>query len=164
MTSKAQVSASFSFTQETSPDGGAAKDSRALDIVKSLAAGTADGQADLRWYDQRTLASNSNESLDLSGTLTDIFGNVISPAEICAVIIESDELNTTNLTVGNGTNPAQLWFGGTTMTEILKPGDFSLHYSKAGWAVTNSTADILKVVNATGASAVYRIGFLGRSS
>jgi hypothetical protein len=119
--------------------------------------GTGAGQMDT-WYDgTRTLASNTNESLDLTGTaLLDPFGVAIAFGHINLIAIRASAANTTDLTVGNGTNPFVGPFGAGTHTLILKPGDLAMFVRPTtGYVVTNSTADILKVVNATGAAASY---------
>lgn len=165
MSQTSKLTAALSFLRTSSPDGGVASAEQGLTIQKTLANGTSNGQANLGWYDERTLASNTSENLDLSGTLTDVFGATIAAAEIAALILEADEANTTNITYGNHASAAAvLFFGAATHTLIQAPGDFALLYAKAGWPITATTADLLKVANANGASAVYRVGFLGRNA
>lgn len=164
MTLSTQVSAAIKTRKTSAPDGGAAQSDVALSILKTLANGTANGEADKAWRDDRTLASNTSEDLDLAGSLTDELGAAVVFAEVCAILIEADEDNTTNLTIGGATAEAQLFFAAAGDKAILKPGDFLLAYSKTGWAITATTADGLKVANASGAAANYSIHLIGRSA
>lgn len=164
MTLSTRINAAIAFTQTQSPDQGTAKAELALSIAKTLASGTGNTQADLAFADSRTLASNTSEDLDLAGSLVDALGNTIAAAEVVAVLIESDAANTTNLTVGAATAEAQLFFGAAGGTAIIKPGGFLMAYAPAGWAISAGSADDLKIANATGAAATYRICVIARSA
>lgn len=164
MSLSTRINAAIAFTQTASPDLGSAKAELALSIAKTLANGTGNAQADLAFSDSRTLADGASEDLDLAGSLIDAFGNTITAAEIVAVLIEADAANTTNLTVGGATAEAQLWFAAAGDKEVIKPGGHSLHFAPAGWAIAAGTADDLKIENAAGASATYRIAIIGRSA
>lgn len=160
------ISAAVSVTQTGAPDGGS---SRAVQAVGrsalSVANGTANGQADLAFVDERTLASGATEDLDLAGALSSVFGATLTFVEVMTVLVESDEANTTNITIGGASsNGFTAWFGGSTQTETVKPGGAILHHDPAGWTVTAGTGDLLKIANASGASAKYRIAILGRSA
>lgn len=159
-----RINAAIAFTQTQTPDQGTAKAELALSIAKTLANGTSNAQADLAFADSRTLASNTSEDLDLAGALVDALGNTITAAEIVAVLIESDAANTTNLTVGAATAEAQLFFGAAGDTAVIKPGGFLMAYAPAGWAITATSADDLKIANGTGAAATYRVAIIGRSA
>lgn len=159
-----RLNASIAFTQTGAPDLGTSRSEQALSISKTLANGTANGQANIGWTDSRVLASNTAEDIDLAGALTDAFGGTITAAEIVAILIESDLANTTNLTVGGGTSEAQLFFAAAGDKLVLKPGDFIMNYCHAGWPITATSADDLGIANASGAAATYRIGFLARNA
>ncbi|HWA22327.1 MAG TPA: hypothetical protein VG735_08035 [Caulobacterales bacterium] len=164
MSLKTNISAAISIIETTAPDGGSATVRQSVEKVAELLNGTGNTQADLAFIDTRTLASNTTEDLDLAGVLANALGATLTMAEVCAVLIVSDPANTTNLTIGNATAECLLWFGTATDTEILKPGGFSMHYAPAGWAVTATSADDLKIANAAGASASYSIAIIGRSA
>lgn len=164
MTQQAAVRASIDIVRTATPDGGSSRIEQAVKCAAELANGTTDGKADLAFIDSRTLASNTPESIDLSGSLTGADGLPVVFAEVCALLIENPATNTTDLTIGNVTNGAQLMFGGATHTIVLKPGDFFLAYAKAGWPITASTADLLKIANASGASNTYNLAIIGRSA
>lgn len=164
MTLSTRINAAIAFTQTGAPDLGQSKAELALSIAKTLTNGTGNSAADLAFSDSRTLASNTSEDLDLAGSLVDAFGATITATEIVAVLIESDSANTTNLTVGAATAEWQGFFGAAGDTSVVKPGGFLFAFAPAGWAVSAGTADDLKIANASGASATYRIAIIGRSA
>lgn len=128
----------------------------------ALANGTADNQADRVWGDTRSIAAA--EDLDLAGVLVDQFGDTITFAEIVAILVFADALNTGNIIVGGA--PANAWvgpFGAATHTLAIKPGGLKMFYDPAGWPVTGGTVDLLRVAPSTGTQA-YSIVILGRSA
>lgn len=143
-----------------------------VDQLITLTSGTGAGQADILWCDQRTVSSASNDDLDLSGVLTDAFGATITAVELVALIVinapQSGSANTTNLTIGGGSNPVVGFLGGTTPTiGPIRPGSFVFLGSSdaAGFgAITAGTGDILRIANSSGASATYQIGIIARSA
>lgn len=130
----------------------------ALSVVQTWASGVLANQADKVWGDERTLSTGATEDLDLTGVLKDIFGDNFDLAKV--------KLLATNLTIGNATSPWQGPFGAATHTLVLKPSEFVILGSPAlaGWPVTATSADLLKVANAAGASAKYKILIVGTSS
>jgi hypothetical protein len=127
--------------------------------------GTGTGRVDIEFVDDRTLTTGASENLDLSGVLIDAFGQTIAAANIKGIEISANAANTTNVTFGGAASNAFLGpFGDATDVLILKPGARAVIFDPAGWAVTAGTADILKVTNASGASATYRIKLLGASA
>lgn len=131
---------------------------------KAINTGTGAGQANEMYDFIRTLASGATETLDLSGTsLQNAFGENIVFTGVKIVYVEN--LSTTEtLTIGNATSNQWLaWLGGATNTETIPPGGILLrtNLSATGWAVTNSSADQLKIANSGGASTSYRIILMG---
>jgi len=143
-----------------------------VEALLQLTDGTAANQADILWADQRTVASATNDDLDLAGVLSSAFGATIAAAEIVAILVinkpKTGTANTTNLTIGVGTNPVVGYLGGTSPTVgPLRPGGVFLIASPdvAGVAaVTAATGDILRVANSSGAAATYQIAILARSA
>lgn len=144
-----------------------------FDAIIQLTNGTGANQADILFVDERTVAAASNDDLDLAGVLTSAFGAVIAAAEIVAIAIinkpktSGSAPNTTNLTIGGGTNPIIGWLGGTTPTvgPIRPSGVFLLASPDAAGiaAVTAATGDILRIANSAGAAATYQVLILARS-
>lgn len=124
----------------------------------SLAQGTSASQADLMFADTRTLTTGAADSLDLYGGLTNVFGASLSFVKVKGIYIKASTANTTVLTIGNGTNPFTGPLGAAAHTVALSAGgELYVTDPVTGWTVTGSTADILKITNASGASASYDI-------
>jgi hypothetical protein len=125
--------------------------------------GAGAGQATKIYVGSRSLATGANESLDLAGGLSDAFNNVLTFAGVKALAIIAADANTTDLTIGNGTNPFIGPFGAAAHTIKVKPGGMFLitDPSAAGLTVTAGTGDVLKVENAAGATATYTLVVIG---
>jgi hypothetical protein len=130
-----------------------------------LPQGTASGSADIVFSDTRTLATNTNEDLDLAGGVADVFGVTRTFVKVKVLRFKAAAANTTTLVIGNGTNPFVGPFGAGTHTLSLAPGgEILLMAPAAGWTVTASTGDIIKVTNPAGASATYDVDIIGTSA
>jgi len=159
-------------TQTGSNDFGGPTLTPDMDATLSLTDGTVVNTADLLFIDQRTVASATNDDLDLSGVLTNAFGQTFTAAELVGLFIINKAIdgtaNTTNLTIGGGSNPVVGFLGGTTPTiGPIRPGGFLYIASPdaAGiGAVTAGTGDILRIANSSGAAATYQIGIVARSA
>lgn len=143
----------------------------AIDFSKALAEGTGADQFDIAFLDERTVGDGADDDIDLAGVLADVFGNTITAAELVAIIVMNKPIsgtNTTDLTIGGGSNPFVGFVGGTTPTiGPIKPGGcFFLGAGDAAGigTVTASTADILRISNSAGAAATYQIGILARTA
>lgn len=162
---KATVYGGIAARYTASPDSGVAEFNIPKPDDTGFENGVGDFQSDAIWTDTRTLTTGASEDIDLRGVLADIFGVGASFVEVTALFIKAARANTTNLTIGNGTNPAPLGFGAGTHSWILQPGGiFCVTCPKVGWPTTAGTADILKMANAAGASASYDIQIMGRLS
>lgn len=143
-----------------------------MEAALTLTDGTGADQADRFYYAERTVATAANDDLDLAGVLTDPFGAVLTFAKIKTILIinapKIGAANTTNLTIGGGTNPVTGLLGGTTPTlGPMKPGEVLLRHSSGAsglCSVTAGTADILRIANSSGASATYQIAIIGTSA
>lgn len=164
MTLNGRLSLNLNVNYQSALDNQNVNADLARTIAIALANGTGSGQADKLFSDTRALSSGGSDNLDLAGSLTDAFGATLTFVTIKAIIIESDEANTVNLTVGGGSNPFINWVGDATDVVVIKPGGlFVLVAPQTGYAVTASTGDILKIL--AGAAAVsYRIHIIGTSA
>ena len=143
-----------------------------IEKIIKLTDGTTANKSDMLFTDVRTVSSSSNDDIDLAGVLTDAFGTAFNAAELVAVIIINGPVtgaaNTTDLTIGVGSNPFLGFLGGTTPTiGPLKPG--AVFMLAAGdvagiGTVSAGSADILRIANSGGASAIYQIGIAARSA
>lgn len=166
LTSRLEVK--FTATQTNANDLNDATFAPLLKRIIDFASGTGAAQADLLWVDERTVSSASNDDLDLAGVLTTAFGASLAAAEIVGLIIDSDADNTTVLTVGvNGTNPWVTMFAASGDGIKVFPGGIFLNFgvdASAMGAVVGGASDLLRIANASGASATYRIAVLARSA
>ena len=171
MAIQATLTASLSAT-ETGGNTYTDKFTPLVQKVQKIADGTAANQADILYANERTVTTGADDDIDLAGVLTDAFGSTITAAELVALIVINQQqdgtANTTDLTIGNGSNPFVGFLGGTTPTVgPIKPGGcFMLFAGDAAGigTVTATTADILRITNSAGASATYQIAILARSA
>jgi len=134
----------------------------------SWPSGTAAGQADRLFSDERTLAASATEDLDVAGVLLDRFGAAITFARIRAMIFHGLATNTNNVIVG-GASATQFvsWCGGAAHTITVRPGGTVAFIAPdtTAYAVTATTADLLKVANSAGGTEVkYQIILIGASA
>ena len=138
-------------------------------LSDSLANGTGLDQADLCFADQRTLGATTAETLDLSGSLTDDFGDTLAFARIKGIIIA---LNTTTagytLEIGGAASNqfAAIVGDGASDKIIVRAGGFLILWAPdaTAYAVTNSASDLLKINNPNAASIIYDIILIGCSA
>lgn len=150
------VRASISAVNVKSLDGRDVVDDIPYSADIKLGAGTGYGKADIAFYDIRALAASTSENLDLSGALTDGFGQTIVAVKVKAIEIENPEASLSTLTVGAAaSNTFNGPFSGATFSIDVKPGDKAVFVSRTGWAVTAGTGDILKVASGAGGTANY---------
>ena len=165
----------FDVTSNKSLDLSTPKDVLALLHEFSWADGTGANQADLAWWDRRTVNSASNDDIDLSGVVTDGFGDTIALARVRFLAILNRHASLT-ITAGpassngwstwiNGTTPTVNIPPATTVNSVVRPGTFVLVAPDAtGYAVTAGTGDILRIANAGGSNVDYDIVVLGASA
>lgn len=165
MTQRATFSLAVAIEQGISTDLGSKKDSISLEVLLDLLNGTGAEQANATFSDERQIAASGDEDLDLSGGLTDAFGNSIAFTGIKAMLIVADENNGDDLVIGGASSAGfTSWVGGADDTIILPPGGFMLLGRKdaAGWLVTATTADLLTIANADSVDpATYKIVLVG---
>lgn len=136
----------------------------------ALASGTAAGQADRVFHDQRTLTASATEDIDLAGTLTDVFGATLTFVRIKGLIIAAAAANTNNVIVG-GASATQFvsWVGAATHTVTVRPGAVLMLMAGAadatGYVTAAGSTDLLKIANSAGSTSVtYDIAVIGCSS
>src|SRR5579871_1908331 len=96
----------------------------------------------------RSIAASGNEALDLSGSLSDAFGNSIALTKVKAILIKASALNVNDVVVGGAaSNGFVSPFGDPTDKVNVKPGGLLLLVAPDanGYSVTAATADQLKV-------------------
>jgi len=134
----------------------------------TIANGTGADQADLMWYDQRTLAASTSEDLDLSGSLVNSFGATMTFARIKAIIVYAASDNGALIQVGGAaSNQFINWVANSSdVVNVRADGFFVLAAPDAtAYAVTAGTGDLLKINNTDGGdTATYDIYIIGASA
>lgn len=146
--------------------------SDSMDLAISLTTGTGAGQADLAIILDRSVATGANDDIDLNGVLTKALGGTFNAVELVGIIVsnapKAGAANTTNLTIGGGTNPVVGMLGGTspTLGPIRPGGVFTRFETDAAGicTITPATADILRIANSAGATNNYRIALICRTA
>jgi|GEM_PF-1098825 len=158
----------FHWTHDDTTDAGLStpSDSGEYQYLMALAQGKGANQNDILFRDRRTLTSNTGtDQLDLSGGLTDIYGNALTFVTVKALIVENkglpaagndgstDDSWTTaagqDLLIGGASSNAwQKWLNDTAGAEVrLRSGGlFVLTAPVDGVKVTAGTGDILQIL------------------
>jgi hypothetical protein len=140
-----------------------ASGTKVLDFT--LANGTGAEQGDKIYTTTAQITTAGTLSLDVNGGgLLDPFGGAFNLAKLKFVYIASSKTNTTALTLLGDANSVPILSTAATTTTLL-PGDVFMvsRRGSAGITVTAGTGDILKIVNAAGATANVDIILVGSS-
>lgn len=133
-----------------------------LNKVVSYGDGTADGQADLIFHDQRTLSASSNEDIDLAGILTDAMGDTITMAEVKAIVVVAASSNPALLTVKGASATHANPFDTADAGVLVPPGGFfAWNGGTGGLSVTAGTADLINIASGAGDDHIYDIYLIG---
>lgn len=131
-----------------------------------LTDGTGLDNADLIFWDTRTVTNGTPDDLDLAGGLTDAFGNTLTFVKVKGIMIVNNSATAGEiLTLGGDANGFINWLNPATATQKVGPGGvLQLHLpSAAGYAVTAATGDILQIAADAG-SISYDIILIGTSA
>ncbi len=162
LTSSFQLALTWLYTNAV--DLSTATESKTLTINDSLASGNSLDQANRIFSDQRTLASSASDSLDLYGSLTDGFGTTLNFSRIAGILIQNTSTTAGDyLSVGNGTNGIASCFGNANDIIKIQPNGLVFLWapSAAGYAVVDTSADVLKILNSGANSITYNIVLIG---
>jgi len=132
-----------------------------------LASGTGAGQADTMWTDRRTIAASGSEDLDLSGSLTDVFGATVDLARVKVLYVAAASGNTNDVVIGAAAATAWAALLGATGTVTLRPGALLLVAASdaTAYPVAAGSTDVLQVANSgAGTSVTYDIAVIGASA
>lgn len=153
-------------TQTLAADLGTASFPFSGGVAYTLTDGTTAGKADRIFTDTRTLAASATESLDLAGSLTDVFGSSLTFATIKAVFVSAATGNTNDVQVTRPASNGVLLFMAAGDGIALKPGyGFGWAGSGTGVTITAGTGDLLTFTNsAAGSSVTYSVTIIGTSA
>ena len=162
----AELRAKFTARQSGTHDMGGPSFNPTIEKILQFTSGTNANQADIVWADERTLTASATEDLDLAGALEDAFGTTMNAAEVVAILVIANSLNTNDVVIGDATAPVPL-FGGANPTFAVKPGGFFFVAAPGAaglMTVGAGTSDDFKVTNGAGGTPVtYQIALLARS-
>jgi len=135
-------------------------------VSEALSAGTGSGQADLLWADERTLAADATEDLDLAGVLADIFGDTVTFVDVKAILIENTSTTASVISISpaaaNGfTGP---FADASDQLNIPAGGSVLLSHPGAGWTVTAGTGDKITMTEESTLEGQYKITILGATA
>lgn len=160
-----EISASVKWLYTNPLDLSTPSDSKTLNFEVPMLSGTGLDQANRLFADQRSVNTASNDDLDLAGGLTDAFGQTLTFAKIKAILIYNTILTAGEIlnVGGGGVNSFINWVGNASDTVTIGPGGLLVlaNPSLAGYAVTASTGDILRIANAGAGTIVYKIVLIG---
>lgn len=135
----------------------------------ALADGTGSGQGNRMYVADTTINASANLDLDLSGSLTDAFGDacVFTKVKHVYVEVKSDSV-ATSVTVCGGSNPFVGPLADASDKEVVTKGQGPLMWIKqdnSGWAVTNGSNDNLRIANTDSSNAAkVRVVIIGVNS
>lgn len=163
------IGARFGWEFSNSLPWGAVSNSHSFNYSVRLTDGTAANNANRLYVTETTLAASTNVDFDLAGTLLDLFGNTITFVKVKFIYVEL--LTTTTASAiavgGHGSAAFATWLGDASDTvKVLNGGCLFLGApGNVGYAVTATTADILRLTNLDGSNvATYRLGIAGTSA
>ena len=132
----------------------------------ALTAGTGSGQADVIWADERTLAADATEDLDLAGSLADAFGDTVTFVDVKAILIENTSTTASVISISpaaaNGfTGP---FADASDQLNIPAGGAVLLSHPGAGWTVTAGTGDKITMTEESTLEGKYKITIVGATA
>lgn len=159
-----QVNWTFSKTNNF----GNTSNSSQFQFTSSTSNGTGSGQADLVYLAQTTIGASSTLSLDLAGSLSDLFGNTITMVRVKTIYVELATTTTaSSINVGGNVNGLVNWISAAADYVVIQNGGcFMIHAPGAtAYAVTAGTGDILDITNNDGTNtATVKIAIVGASA
>ncbi len=141
-------------------------DNAALDYEDSLTDGDGSDEANLLWHDQRTVASEASDDLDLTALTTSLFGGELAMnfAQVKAILVINTSPTTGDvLELGGAANAFAPPFAGDAdaVATIGPNSPLLLANKKDGWNVTPGTGDILRIHNPGPNDVTYQIAIVG---
>jgi hypothetical protein len=133
----------------------------------SLVSGTGLGAADRVWSDTITIAASATNSLDLSGSLSDVLGVALTFARIKMILVRAVVGNTNNVNVSRPATNGVPWLTAVSSAVPVQPGGLFLWTAPtaAGVVVTAGTGDMIDFVNsAAGSSVTFDAVIIGASA
>lgn len=122
--------------------------------------------ADKVFWKRDTVATGTPKTYDLSGGVTDVFGNALTLAKVSLIAVKNRSTTVGEIiSIGAGSNPLINWVMATGDGVKIGPGGFFLiaDPSLAAYAVTGGTGDVLTLASAAG-SPGFDLVVIGRTA
>lgn len=131
----------------------------AIEYVKSLANGTADGEI-TRVYSIEASLTTTPTDIDIVGALASVMnGAAVTMADFCGIIIENRSA-AGNALLGGDANSVPI-FSATNDVIPVEPGGIVVKYSPGGIPTTGGTGDIIQLAASAG-TVIAKIVLIGR--
>ena len=165
-----KIQSSWNY-KETDDFGERGKSNQNKKYEFTQADGTGENQAQWVYRAQRTVTpSTTTDDLDLAGILEDVLNIVINAATIRELIVKNlSETAGDDLLVGGAAAGGNAWgvpFNNNQDAEWTLPasGIFAVNAPLAGWAVTATSGDVLRILHGGGSNDIsYEIILKGTS-
>lgn len=159
-----KVNLSGAFTETDSTFGNSSKAISHITTI-TTANGTSASQAN-KIYTQSGTVTDSGVTIDLAGSVEDVFGDTITLAKLCGIIVvNNSEEAGENIQVGAGTNAVAAMFGAAADYIVIGPsGILVLWAPMDGYTVTGGSADEVELTASSGDSISYEFVAIGRTS
>ena len=131
----------------------------------SMLDGTDANESDLVYSLFTSVSTGVPHDHDLVSLVSGLTGSTLTYAEVTAIVLVNESQTPgESVTVGAGSNPVSSIWGAAGDAVVVGPGGVLVLTSPVdGYAVTASTADILRV-STTSSGVSYRLIILGRSA
>lgn len=164
----ANITAKFDIRQLFASDlanGGYALMDILQDWSATIANGTGAAQASQVYQDTGSLGASASASIDLAGSLTNIFGATITFTKIKLIAVRATSTNNaanTLAVIRGSSNGVPLFGAASGGFAGLNPGAWFIYYDPTGITVTAGTGDILTLTNNAGTNTItYDIVIVG---
>jgi hypothetical protein len=163
------LQAAIRWANVSSLDLSNVQDTSTLEYSEGIVNGTAVDQADKLWHDKRTITAGANDDLDLTALVNTIFGSTVTTsfAKVKGILI----INTSTTTGDVLRIDTSVTHGFTKITgsatgkiEVGPDSAQLLANKKDGWAVTDSSNDVLRINNPGANPIDYEIVIFGTSA
>ena len=159
------VSMSFASLLTGAAGGlGVASVKHPLDVLLTIASGTGATQCNRVWTRKdQSLAASSSETWDLAGALTDSLGAACVFTALKVIALYAKPANTNNVVIGADAAHVVI-FDAALDSVSIRPGQVFLmtNLTTAGWTVTGTSADLIKIANSgAGTPVIYDLALLG---
>jgi len=162
---KTKIVVKLQVTDKPGPGDYPADGAFSESFLQTLLDGTGDAKAQISFGNESTLGASANEDVDLSGTIEDNVGQVLSFTKVKAIFVLADVDNAEDIVFGpSAANGFVAPFGDASDRLNVQPGGTAMLVApNSGWTVTAGTADLLNFL-AGGSGGTYKLIIVGEGT